>query len=40
MITSLDQLDQTKQYSYADYLTWEFVERIELLKGFLGKWQP
>jgi Uma2 family endonuclease len=34
MITSLEQLDQTKQYSYADYLTWEFAERIELLKGY------
>jgi Uma2 family endonuclease len=35
MITSLSELDLTKQYSYADYLTWQFVERVELLKGFI-----
>jgi Uma2 family endonuclease len=35
MITSLDQLDLNKQYSYADYLTWQFAERIELLKGYI-----
>ena len=35
MITSLSDLDLTKQYSYADYLTWQFVERVELLKGFI-----
>jgi Uma2 family endonuclease len=34
-ITSLDQLDLSKQYSYADYITWQFSERIELLKGFI-----
>ncbi|TAD97205.1 MAG: Uma2 family endonuclease [Bacteroidetes bacterium] len=36
-ITSLDQLDLSKQYSYADYITWLFDERIELLKGFIRK---
>jgi Uma2 family endonuclease len=35
MITSLTQLDLSKTYSYADYLTWQFEERIELLKGFI-----
>jgi Uma2 family endonuclease len=35
MITSLDQLDLSQQYSYADYLTWQFAERIELLKGYI-----
>ncbi len=35
MITSLTQLDLSKTYSYADYLTWQFGERIELLKGFI-----
>lgn len=36
-ITSLDQLDLSKQYSYADYLVWQLSERIELLKGFIQK---
>jgi Uma2 family endonuclease len=35
MITSLDQLDPNGTYTYADYLTWQFEERIELLKGFI-----
>jgi len=35
MIVSLEDLDLTKQYSYADYLTWKFSERIELLKGYI-----
>lgn len=35
MITSLSQLDLNKQYTYADYLKWEFDERIELFKGFI-----
>jgi Uma2 family endonuclease len=33
MITSLDQLDLNKTYTYADYLLWQFQERVELLKG-------
>jgi Uma2 family endonuclease len=37
MITSLANLDLTKQYSYADYLSWQFSERIELLKGYIQK---
>jgi Uma2 family endonuclease len=35
MITSLESLDLTKTYSYADYLTWQFTERIELLRGYI-----
>lgn len=35
MITSLSQLDLEKRYSYSDYLTWQFTERIELLKGYI-----
>ncbi len=34
-ITSLSQLDLTKQYTYADYLTWAFEERVELIKGWI-----
>lgn len=37
MITSFAQLDLTKRYSYAEYLSWQFAERIELLKGFIKK---
>lgn len=33
MITSLDQLDFQKTYSYADYLSWQFDEFVELIKG-------
>jgi Uma2 family endonuclease len=33
MITSLDQLDFDKTYSYADYLTWQFDDFVELIKG-------
>ena len=34
-ITSLDQLDPNQQYTYADYLTWRFSERVELLWGYV-----
>ena len=40
MITSIDQLDINAQYSYADYLTWRFTERIELIKGHIFKMSP
>ena len=33
MITSLAQLDPDKIYTYADYLLWQFEERVELIKG-------
>ena len=36
-ITSLDQLDFDKRYTYADYIKWKFEERVELLKGKLFK---
>jgi Uma2 family endonuclease len=32
---TLDQLNPNQIYSYADYLTWQFSERIELLKGYM-----
>ena len=35
MITSLKDLDVTKTYSYAEYLTWQFTERVELFKGYI-----
>lgn len=39
-ITDLSQLDLNKQYTYADYLTWHFNERVELIKGWLYKMSP
>ena len=40
MITKLSQLDLTKTYTYADYLTWKFSERVELFKGLIMKMSP
>ena len=34
-ITSLSQLDLSKRYTYADYIRWQFQERVELLKGWI-----
>ena len=39
-ITHINQLDFKKRYSYADYLTWQFAERVELIKGWLHKMSP
>ncbi len=39
-ITNFADLDLTKQYTYADYLTWWFDERVELIKGFIRKMSP
>jgi Uma2 family endonuclease len=36
MITDFAQLDLTKQYTYADYLTWQIKDRIELIEGFIS----
>ena len=33
MITDINQLDLSKTYTYADYLTWQFSERVELIMG-------
>ncbi len=35
MITDVSQLDPNKTYSYADYLTWQFEDMVELIKGKL-----
>ncbi|AMR27975.1 restriction endonuclease [Hymenobacter psoromatis] len=34
-ITQFSQLDLSKSYTYADYLTWKFDEFVELIKGRL-----
>ena len=40
MIKSINQLDFTKQYTYADYLTWKFDERVELIRGWISRMSP
>ena len=40
MITDINQLDLAKTYSYADYLTWMFQERLELFKGKIFRMSP
>ncbi|MFK7972341.1 MAG: Uma2 family endonuclease [Bacteroidia bacterium] len=39
-IYSLADLDMQGTYSYADYLSWKFKERVELLKGRISKMSP
>jgi len=39
-ITDINQLDENGLYTYADYLTWKFKERVELIKGRLMKMTP
>ena len=39
-ITKLSQLDLKGTYSYADYLLWQFSERVELIKGKIFKMSP
>lgn len=40
MITDFNQLDLTKTYTYADYLTWQFDEMVELIKGKVQRMSP
>lgn len=40
MITDINQLDLNKTYSYADYLTWQFQEKLELIRGKIFKISP
>lgn len=40
VITSLSQLNLSKTYSYADYLTWQFSEIVELIKGKISAMAP
>jgi Uma2 family endonuclease len=40
IVTNFSDLDLTKQYSYSDYLKWQFQERVELIKGFILKMSP
>ncbi len=39
-ITDLSQLDPNGTYTYADYLTWQFEQAIELIKGKIFPMTP
>lgn len=39
-ITDFNQLDLNKLYTYSDYLTWRFSERVELILGKIFKMSP
>ena len=39
-ITKLSQLDLNADYNYADYLTWQFDEMVELIKGKIQLMSP
>jgi len=40
IVTNFSDLDLNKTYTYADYLNWQFQERVELIKGFINKMNP
>ena len=40
IIYNINELDVTKQYTYADYIRWQFKERVELIKGWIHKMSP
>ena len=39
-ITSFQQLDPNAKYSYRDYLTWQFSDMVELIRGRVRKVSP
>jgi Uma2 family endonuclease len=39
-ITQFAQLDLNRQYTYADYLTWQFADRVELIREWIKKMSP
>ncbi|MGX2974597.1 Uma2 family endonuclease, partial [Ursidibacter arcticus] len=40
VITSLNQLDLNRSYSYSDYLLWQLKERVEIIKGKILAMSP
>lgn len=40
MVTDISQLDFNGRYTYADYLTWDFDEMVELIRGQVFKKSP
>ena len=39
-VLNFSDLDLNKQYSYSDYMLWQFQERVELIKGYILKMSP
>ncbi len=39
-ITELSQLDLTQTYNYLDYISWQFNERVELIRGKIMQMCP
>lgn len=40
MIRSIQQLDLNRRYSYADYLSWQLDEMVELIRGKVFRMSP
>ena len=40
VVTNINQLNPKGNYTYADYLLWQFSERVELIKGKIFKMSP
>lgn len=40
LITNINDLNLDGTYSYADYLLWQFKERVELIRGKIFKMSP
>jgi Uma2 family endonuclease len=40
IITDINELDLNGSYTYADYLTWQFKDRLELFRGKIFKMSP
>jgi Uma2 family endonuclease len=40
VITNIGKLDLNGSYTYADYLLWDFKERVELIRGKVFKMSP
>ncbi|MCB0571057.1 MAG: Uma2 family endonuclease [Phaeodactylibacter sp.] len=40
MISDINKLDLSKRYTYADYLTWQFDEMVELIGGKIFRMSP
>ncbi len=40
VVKNFEDLDLSKQYTYSDYLLWQFSERVELIRGWIKKMSP
>ena len=36
-VTRFEDLDLSRRYTYADYVTWKFQERVELFRGWVSR---